>query len=129
MISFISDSLQHIEQFVTIHLLTIILGLSTNNFKFGKTYNFMFPCKFAKKLFFYKKYLHNYLQLYSQLYLLEVYSEHVQNNSFLYNIFFKGALLGLRQFLAIGSPLKMMKSAFYFTSKALFILKIFKFLS
>ena len=41
---------------------------------------------------------------------------------------FKGTLSGLRQFLASESPLKMMKSAFYFTSKALFILKIFKFL-
>ena len=41
----------------------------------------------------------------------------------------KGALSGLRQFLAAESPLKMMKNAFYFTSKALFVLKIFKFLS
>ena len=31
--------------------------------------------------------------------------------------------------LATGSPLKMIKNAFYFTSKALFVLKIFKFLS
>ena len=43
--------------------------------------------------------------------------------------FIKGALSGLRQFLALESPLKMMKKAFYFTSKALFVLKIFKFLS
>ena len=41
----------------------------------------------------------------------------------------KGALSGLRQLLAMESPLKMMKNAFYFTSKALFVLKIFKFLS
>ena len=41
---------------------------------------------------------------------------------------FKGALSGLRQFLANKSPLKMMKNAFYFTSKAIFILKILKFL-
>ena len=41
----------------------------------------------------------------------------------------KGAILGLRQFLATEIPLKMMKNAFYFTSKALFVLKIFKFLS
>ena len=40
----------------------------------------------------------------------------------------KGALSGLRQFLATESPLKLMKNA-YFTSKALFVLKIFKFLS
>ena len=42
---------------------------------------------------------------------------------------FKGTLSGLRQFLVNESPLKMMKNAFYFTLKALFILKIFKFLS
>ena len=41
----------------------------------------------------------------------------------------KGALSGLRQFLATESPLKMMKNVFYFISKALFVLKIFKFLS
>ena len=41
----------------------------------------------------------------------------------------KGALSGLRQFLAIENPLKMMKKAFYFTSKPLSALKIFKFLS
>ena len=38
---------------------------------------------------------------------------------------FKAALAGPRQFLAAKSPLKMMKNAFYFTSKALFVLKIF----
>ena len=43
--------------------------------------------------------------------------------------FFKGALSGLRQFLATGSPLKTRKNYFYFTSKALFVLKIFRFLS
>ena len=41
----------------------------------------------------------------------------------------KGALSGLRQFLATESPLKMMKNALYFTLKTLFVLKIFKFLS
>ena len=41
---------------------------------------------------------------------------------------FEGALSGLRQFLATESPLQMMENDFYFTSKALFILKIFKFL-
>ena len=40
----------------------------------------------------------------------------------------EGAPSSLRQFLAIERPLKMMKNA-YFTSKALFVLKIFKFLS
>ena len=41
---------------------------------------------------------------------------------------FKGALSGLRQFLATESTLEIMKNAFYFTQKALFFLKIFKFL-
>ena len=41
----------------------------------------------------------------------------------------KGALSGLRQFMATESRLKTMKNTFYFTSKALFVLKIFKFLS
>ena len=36
---------------------------------------------------------------------------------------------GLTQFLAGENPLKIMKNAFYFTSKALFVLKIFTFLS
>ena len=55
--------------------------------------------------------------------------------TFLVGIYFfsalriKGALSGLRQFLAAESPLKVMRNAFYFTSKALFVLKIFKFLS
>ena len=38
-------------------------------------------------------------------------------------------LLGLRQFLATESTLHMMKNVFYFTLKALFILKMFKILS
>ena len=50
-----------------------------------------------------------------------------KKKAFLCNI--KGAFSGLRPFLATGSPLKMMKNAFYFTSKALFVFKIFKFLS
>ena len=41
---------------------------------------------------------------------------------------FKGALSCPRQFLATESPLKMMENAFYFTLKALFVLKRFKFL-
>ena len=32
-------------------------------------------------------------------------------------------------FLATESPLKLLRNAFYFTSKALFVLKLFKFLS
>ena len=42
---------------------------------------------------------------------------------------FKGALSNLRQFLATESLLKMMRNALYFTLEALFVLKIFKFLS
>ena len=42
---------------------------------------------------------------------------------------FKGALSGLRQYLASESPLKMTKNGFYLTFKALFVLKIFQFLS
>ena len=42
---------------------------------------------------------------------------------------FKGTLSGLRQFLAAKIPLKMIKNAFYFTSKAIFVLNIFTFLS
>ena len=42
---------------------------------------------------------------------------------------FTGALSGLRQFLAPESLLKLMKNAFHFNSKALFVLKIFTFLS
>ena len=41
----------------------------------------------------------------------------------------KGTLSGLRQFLTTESLLKMMKKNFYFTVKAPFILKVFKFLS
>ena len=41
----------------------------------------------------------------------------------------KDALSGLRQFLATEGHLKMMKNTFYFTLKALLLLKIFKFLS
>ena len=41
----------------------------------------------------------------------------------------KGAVSELRQFLANESPLKVMKNAFYFISKALFFLKMSRFLS
>ena len=55
---------------------------------------------------------------------LKVYKE-----VFLLHFLFKVALSGLRQFLATERPLKMMKNVFYFTSKAILVLKIFKFLS
>ena len=41
----------------------------------------------------------------------------------------KGALSGLRQFLATANPLKIMKNDFFFILKAFFVFKIFKFLS
>ena len=48
-------------------------------------------------------------------------------NGFTLNL--KGALVDLRQFLTDKNPLKKMKNALYFIWKALFVLKIFKFLS
>ena len=42
---------------------------------------------------------------------------------------FKGALSGLRKVVVTENLLKMMKNAFYFASKALFVLKIFHALS
>ena len=39
----------------------------------------------------------------------------------------KGTLLSLSQYLANESSLKIMENAFFFTLKALFVLKIFKF--
>ena len=41
---------------------------------------------------------------------------------------FKGTLSDLRQFLATESPVEMMKNAFYFFLKALFLLELFKLL-
>ena len=43
--------------------------------------------------------------------------------------YIKSTVLGFQQFLALGSPLKMMKNASYFTSKASSATKIFRFLS
>ena len=45
------------------------------------------------------------------------------------NIHTKCAISALRQFLATESPFKVIKNSFYFTSKALLVPKIFKFLS
>ena len=44
------------------------------------------------------------------------------------SFYFRGALSSQRQFLATANLFKMMKNAIYFTLKALFVLKIFKFL-
>ena len=53
----------------------------------------------------------------------------LESSSLLKKDFFKGALEGLIQLLATKSPLKMIKNAFYFTLKALFVAKLFIFLS
>ena len=45
------------------------------------------------------------------------------------SLIFKGALTGLRQIFGNWKPFEMIENAFYFTSKAFFVLKIFKFLS
>ena len=63
---------------------------------------------------------------------LEIYALSFFNfNSFfsLHIFHFKGALSCLRHFLATESPLKMMKDAFYFNLKPLFIPKMLKSLS
>ena len=60
-----------VEQFASTHLLTITFGLSIYNFNFGKTYNFNSHVNLRKNVFLYKKYLRDYIQLYSQLYLSE----------------------------------------------------------
>ena len=62
----------------------------------------------------------------NDLYAKTCVPDAIKNKSFKV---FKGALSGQRQFLATEIPLKMMKNDFYFTSKALSVLKIFKFLS
>ena len=53
----------------------------------------------------------------------------LESPSLLKEDFFKGTLEGLIQLLATESPLKVMKNAFYFTLKALFVVKLFIFLS
>ena len=63
------------------------------------------------------------------IWLAEHILAHVSVTNTFTNIGIKGALSGLRQFLTTESPLKMMKNAFYFTSNALCVLKMFKFLS
>ena len=50
----------------------------------------------------------------------------LQNSPLLISNIVKGAVSGLRQFLATECPRKLMKTAFYFILKALFVLNIFK---
>ena len=68
----------------------------------------------------------------SFLLILVTFTEEILNGNFIFcamRIKFKGALSGLGQSLSTETPLKLMKNAFYFTLKALFVLKIFKSLS
>ena len=69
---------------------------------------------------------------FSQITLLKymlIINQYVASNYLLINSLIKGTLSGLRQFLTIESPLKMMKNPFDFTLKALSVLKMFNFLS
>ena len=52
----------------------------------------------------------------------------LEENIVFYKVRLK-ALSGLIQFLAVERPLKMIKNASHFASKALYVFKIFKFLS
>ena len=54
--------------------------------------------------------------------------DYLSNSPKSFSKYIKGALLGLIQVLITENPLKMMKNAFYFSLKALFVFKIFKFL-
>ena len=46
-----------------------------------------------------------------------------------HSMYIKGPFSGLRQFLTNVSPLKLLKNAFYFILKAIFVLEVFKVLS
>ena len=66
-------------------------------------------------------------QIITEFESLELINELYIFGDFNINLLFKGALEGLRRFFTTESPLKIMKNAFYFTLKALFVLKIFQF--
>ena len=57
-----------------------------------------------------------------------LFSVYLMNQIFQTSVPFKGALSGMRQFLATESPSHMIKNAFHLTLKVIFVLKIFKFL-
>ena len=59
---------------------------------------------------------------------IEYKSKGDKNKTLSVKEYVKGALSDVRRFLATESHLKMMKKGFYFTQKAFFVLKIFKFL-
>ena len=68
------------------------------------------------------KYVHRYIIKILNLF----YSELQQINT---KPIIQGPLSGLVQLMLTKNPIKMMKNAFCFTSKAISVLKIFKFLS
>ena len=57
-----------------------------------------------------------------------LFSVYLMNQIFQASVPFKGALSDMRQFLATESPSHMIKNAFHFTLKVIFVLKISKFL-
>ena len=63
----------------------------------------------------------------AQFWEAPIHADIIEFQNFLLQL--KGPISCLRQFLGTESPSKMTKNAFYFTSKAFFVLKIFKFLS
>ena len=66
----------------------------------------------------------------SGVWLVKKENNRKYDNSFNFHGQFKALKAkSLRELLATGRPLKIVKNIFYFTSKALSILKIFKFLS
>ena len=55
--------------------------------------------------------------------IVETRSKYAYERNF--NYAFKGSMLDRRQSLTVDSPVKTMKNAFYFMSKAVFFLEIF----
>ena len=80
--------------------------------------------KLLKKNLKYKSILYNCTGL-----SVDWISREFQNQGIVFSRKNQGTLSDLRQFLTTESPLLMIRNAFYFTLKALFVLKIFKFSS
>ena len=78
---------------------------------------------------FYEIFLPNSFNKFKSWYQNSCIRPYSQNILDILIICLKGALSGLRQFMPTESPSKIMKNAFYFTSKALSVLKIFTFSS
>ena len=66
------------------------------------------------------------VQFFLYIYIFTKYFVAISYVTFLMHFSIKDRLACLRQFLATESPLKLMKNAFNFTLKAIFVLKIFK---